>query len=253
MEAFFFKLRCLRLTRLLKNHIISVLVNRNTRIIVTEPFPSKPVFQVTINEKERMKNVFHILVCFCNWSVLAQPVSDDLMNLRIESLEKAIHKNPLNDSLIWERIELSSLGFPDFDVVLNFEFTEVKRQTVLELKKRFSSDFERIERKHIAKKKFNLVEEGDFYLNRIWYNFNCLEFDKAIADAIHLRDSASYSEYDGRGEYYNEWANLSLFYLYIFKQEFTLAFQTSDVILNQLKIKNPNSITLHTTEVTKTS
>jgi hypothetical protein len=123
-------------------------------------------------------------------------------------------------------------GFPTLHEVMHFEFTETRQKNALELKKKFTADFERLEKKQIAKKKFDIVEEGDFYLHRLWFHFHCLEFEKAIADAIHLRDSASYSKYDGRGEYYHYWANFSLYYLYILNQDYPNALKTIDDILD---------------------
>lgn len=170
-------------------------------------------------------------MCLWGGTLFAQPVSEEFILLRIESLEKAIQKHPHNDSLLWERIELSMSGFPTLHEVMHFEFTESKRKNAILLKKKFGADFDRLEKNQIAKKKFDFVEEGDFYLHRIWFYFHCLEFEKAIADAIHLRDSASYSKFNGRGEYYHNWANFSLFNLYILNQDYPSALKTIDDIL----------------------
>ena len=173
-----------------------------------------------------------VILCFSLTSMVhSQPTSDEYFKLRLENLEKAIQKHPRNDSLLWERIELSINGFPSLDEVMNFEFTETRKKNAIDLKNKFSADFERLEKNQIAKKKFNFVEEGDFYLHRLWFHFHCLEFEKAIADAIHLRDSASYSKYNDRGEYYHNWANFSLFNLYILNQDYPNALKTVDTIL----------------------
>ncbi|MFN5985081.1 MAG: hypothetical protein ACK479_16585 [Fluviicola sp.] len=178
-----------------------------------------------------MKTIFWLVVCLWGGTLFAQPVSDEHIKLRLENLEKAIRRNPFNDSLIWERIELSISGFPTLHEVLHFEFTETRKKNALETNQKYSADIERLEKNLIAKKKFDIVEEGDFYLHRLWFHFHCLEFEKAIADAIHLRDSASYSKYDGRGEYYHNWANFALFNLYILNQDYPNALKTIDNIL----------------------
>lgn len=180
---------------------------------------------------DKWKFLWVVLCCSLTSLVIAQPASEEYFKLRLESLEKAIQKHPHNDSLLWERIELSMSGFPTLDEVLHFEFTETRKKNAIELKKKYSADFEQLEKNQIAKKKFNIVEEGDFYLRRIWFHFHCLEFEKAITDAIHLRDSASYSKYDGRGEYYHNWANFALFNLYILNQDYPNALKTIDNIL----------------------
>lgn len=70
-----------------------------------------------------------VILCFSLTSMVhSQPTSDEYFKLRLENLEKAIKKHPRNDSLMWERIELSINGFPSLDEVMNFEFTETRKK-----------------------------------------------------------------------------------------------------------------------------
>jgi len=103
----------------------------------------------------------------------------------------------------------------------------------------FNSDFQKIYKNVIALKKKDIVEDGDFYLNRIWFYFNMGELNKAIEDAKHLRDSASYSRYSDRAGYYHNWALFSLFSLYVMTGEFEGAVSSLDSLLSKKKNESP--------------
>ena len=65
------------------------------------------------------------------------------------------------------------------------------------------------------------------------------EIEKAIEDAQYLRDSASYSRFSQRGDYYNNWALYSLYNLYIVDNQFKNALNTIDTMLKKKKNNDP--------------
>jgi hypothetical protein len=103
----------------------------------------------------------------------------------------------------------------------------------------FNTDFIKIYNSVIKEKKYNIVEEGDFYLNRMWFYENMLEIDKAIEDAKYLRDSASYSRYSERGDYYNNFALYSLFNLHVINRQYEEALEAINTMLDKKESESP--------------
>ena len=59
------------------------------------------------------------------------------------------------------------------------------------------------------------------------------EIDKAIDDAKYLRDSASYSRYSERGDYYNNFALYSLFNLHVINKQYEEALKAINTMLDK--------------------
>lgn len=83
------------------------------------------------------------------------------------------------------------------------------------------------------------MEEGDFYSGRLLFYFHINEIDKAIQDAQYLRDSASYSRFWRRGEYYNDWALYALYTLHICNHNYQEALEAIDTFLEKRKRNDP--------------
>lgn len=164
-----------------------------------------------------------IVWSFCTCVLSAQPNPQDLYPLRIEMLNAQIKEDPDNYLLIWERLQMQ-VGLLDhlgpMERVYQFDpQAPLPEQPYANLE----ADFNRLYQEVIAPGDFSEIEEGDFYLNRIWYSVNRRQIQKAQADALHLRNSASYSRYGGRGDYYYNWALFSLYCLHVIDRDFPQA------------------------------
>ncbi|MBR9922422.1 MAG: hypothetical protein GYB31_16415 [Bacteroidetes bacterium] len=161
---------------------------------------------------------------------------------RIETITEQLKTDSLNYNLIWERLEMqvNLLGnFPPNNQIYQYTVDSGRLEARQAYYADLRRDFNKLYENAILPKKYEIVEEGDFYLNRMFFHFNTHEIDKAIADGIYLRDSASYSKYSERGDYYNDWALFSLFNFYILKDNFEKALQAVDSSLEKHKIADP--------------
>jgi hypothetical protein len=165
---------------------------------------------------------------------------------RIKEITEQLKTDSLNYGLIWERLEMkvsllnSNVGSVTQDQIFSLKIDSTSKKTIKKLYfDEFNIDFDKIYNNIIKEKKYNIVEEGDFYLNRIWFYSCLLEIDKAIKDAKYLRNTASYSQYWQRGEYYNDWALISLFNLYVIDKQYENALECIDTMLENRKKENP--------------
>lgn len=190
-----------------------------------------------------MKNLIVIIYILTSNYSFGQPNPQETYSERIKVITEQLKKDSLNYELIWERLEMKvSLmgGFGLHDEIFS-KADSINRTKVRELYfEEFNTDFNKIYDNIIKVKKYDLVEEGDFYLNRIWFYFNMMEIDKAIEDAKYLKDSASYSHFSERGDYYNDWALYPLFHLYVINKQYEDALDAIDIMLKKKKKKNPN-------------
>lgn len=171
-----------------------------------------------------------------------QPNPQERYPERIKAITEQLKIDSLNYELIWERLKMkvNLMGsFPPLEEIFSFQVDSFKIRRRELFFDEFNSDFIKIYDNIIQLKYFENVEEGDFYLNRIWFYFNMLEFDRAIEDAIYLRDKASYSRFWQRGEYYNDWAISSLFNLYALKKDYDKALETINFKLEKQKNESP--------------
>ena len=171
-----------------------------------------------------------------------QPDPRDVYPAQIKSITEKLKTDSLNYNLIWERLEMKINlmgGFPPSYEIFSFKIDSNKTRRRELYFDEFSKDFTIIYDSVIRVNNFYFIEEGDFYLNRIRFYYNMLEFDKAIKDAKFLRDFASYSKFSERGEYYNNWALYSLFYLNIVTNQYESALNAVNTLLEKKKIKDP--------------
>ncbi len=172
----------------------------------------------------------------------AQPSPQEAYPARIQAINEILKTDSLNYALIWERLEMKvnmMAKFPMAHELCDFKLDSTEIGQKLPFYDEFNADFVKIHEKVIMEGKDEIVEVGDFYLNRMWFYAGVNELDKAIADATYLRDSASYSRYSDRGDYYNNWALYSLFDLYIMKGDGESALMAIDAMLDKKKIQDP--------------
>lgn len=185
-------------------------------------------------------NFFTLLLTLMALGLEAQPDPQELYPFRIAALNDEIAADPSNHLLIWERLQLQvslldHLG--GLDQVYQYDASQpIPEQPYANL----DEDFARLYKEVIAPGDFSKIEEGDFYLNRIWYHFNRREFQKAQDDAGHLRDSASYSRYGGRGDYYYNWALFSLYCLHVIDNDFPQALKVIQAMQAKKPEENPS-------------
>lgn len=183
-----------------------------------------------------------LLILTYNFS-FGQPDPQERYPERIRAITEQLKTDSLNYKLIWERLAMKVNllgGFGALD-----DLFSPKSDSSVKTKNRelyfneLNTDFNKVYDHTVKVKKYDIVEEGDFYLNRIWFYFNMNEIHKAIEDAKYLRDSASYSRYGERGDYYNNWALFSLFNLYVIDNQYEEALRAIDTMLEKKKKANP--------------
>jgi hypothetical protein len=182
-----------------------------------------------------------IFVLTFNFS-FGQPNPQDMYPERIRAITEQLKTDSLNYELIWERLKMNVNlmgGFGSQDEIFSLKIDSINKAKRSVHFDEFNTDFNKIYNNIIKVKNYEIVEEGDFYLNRIWFYFNMLQINKAIADAIYLRDSASYSRYSERGSYYNKSALYSLFNLYVVNNQYVEALEAIDTLLQKKKTENP--------------
>jgi len=190
-----------------------------------------------------MRNlVILIFILLSNFS-FGQPNPQEGYPKRIKEITEKLKTDSLNYELIWERLNMEVNlmgGFGTLDDIFLLKANSSNRIKNRELNfNLFNTEFNKIYDNIIKVKKYDIVEEGDFYLNRIWFYFKANEIDKAIEDAKYVRDFASYSRYRERGDNYNSRALYSLFNLYIINNQYEEALKAIDSLLEKKKKKNP--------------
>jgi hypothetical protein len=206
--------------------------------------PSRKTLAVTrFKHYPKMRNLINVILILAAHYSFGQPNPQESYPKRIKEITEQLKTDSLNYKLIWDRLEMKVNllgGFGTLDDIFL-----LKSDSADKIKKReinfseYNTDFIKIHDNIIKLKKFDVIEEGDFYLNRIWLYFKANEIEKAIEDAKYLRDSASYSRYSERGEYYNKWAIYSLFNLYVLTNQYNEALGAIDTLLEKKKSENP--------------
>ncbi len=189
-----------------------------------------------------MKTFLFSFVLLLSCMGFAQPDPQEAYPERIKWITEELKTDPNNYELIWERLNLQVNlmgGFPMLRDIFSFEGDPQKLSNNRPDLSQVSADFSLVYDSIIQQKKFDVVEEGDFYLNSIWFHFHQQEYEKAIDCARYLRDSASYSKYYGRGDYYHKWALFSLFNLYILNDQYHEALNAANAMLNENKKNDP--------------
>lgn len=191
-----------------------------------------------------MKHFILIPFIIISISGLSQPDPSEEYPARIKAITEQLKSDPLNYKLIWERLDMKvsgSFGTSHDIFSLKIDTVEKRKRSehYFEEYNNINNDFIKIFDNVIKEEKYDIVEEGDFYLNRIWFHFSMLEIEKAIEDAKYLRDSASYSRFSQRGDYYNNWALYSLYSLYVVDNQFENALNMIDTMLEKKKNKGP--------------
>lgn len=190
-----------------------------------------------------MKISLFVALFFTSFLSFGQPSPELHYPERVAAINEQLKTDSLNYTLVWERLQMqvSLLG----GSVSSDEMLSWKTDTAIPAAKRrlyythLNADFEKIYQHILLPKQYEIAEEGDFYLNRIWFYSHMSEWDKAIRDARYLRDSASYSQYSDRGEYYHMWALFSLFHLHIVTHEYKPALAAIDSMLEFNKRDDP--------------
>ncbi len=190
-----------------------------------------------------MRNLIIIILIIASNFSFGQPNPQLGYPKRIKAITEQLKTDSLNYELIWEKLEmevnlLGGLGAHD-EIFYPKNDESVRKANIKEhFFNELNTDFNKIYNNLIKVKKYDIVEEGDFYLNRIWFYFNVNKIDKAIEDAKYLRDSASYSRYWERGDMYNNWALYSLFNLYVINNQYKEALGAIDTMLEKKKREN---------------
>lgn len=177
-------------------------------------------------------------------SGFAQPSPRATYPALIQAITNQLKTDSLNYSLLWKRLAMKVnlfSGFPNTDEVFSYKVGSNKTEKKERYFDEYNTDFNTIYTHVIQAKKFDITEEGDFYLSRMWFCFAMLEYDCAIEAAEYLRDSASYSKYWGRGEYYNDWALFSLFNLNVINQQYDEALKAVNSWLAKKKRNDPKA------------
>jgi hypothetical protein len=190
----------------------------------------------------KMKNRIILISILISKLAFGQPNPQERYPERIKAITEQLKTDSLNYELIWERLEMKvnlagRLVNSDDIFSINIDsLSKAKRNIHFD---EFNTDFIKIYNSVIKEKKYNIVEEGDFYLNRMWFYENMHEIDKAIEDAKYLRDSASYSRYSERGDYYNNFALYSLFNLHVINRQYEEALEAINTMLDKKESESP--------------
>lgn len=104
---------------------------------------------------------------------------------------------------------------------------------------RIEFDFKVLYDNVIKPRKFKIVEEGDYYLLRSSFYLQVAQFDKALEDATHLRDKASYSKYSDRGEYYHTWALQLIYRVYTMQRNYDMALKSIEEMIRWEQMQDP--------------
>lgn len=186
----------------------------------------------------QIRSLLLAFVIIAGANASAQPDPTQFYPKRIEEINKKLAESTNNYQLIWERLRMSvTLLYGDQFYFVFYHYPDhpdcIKNDC-----SGFEKDFETIYNNVIKAKNFSYVEEGDFYICRMQFYGKTLQVDKAIRDAIYLRDNASHSKYWQRGDYYNDWAIESLFRLYVMKKDYWRALDAINDVIRKEKATN---------------
>lgn len=190
-----------------------------------------------------MRNFTTLVFVLSGMISFAQPPPSNYYPERIAAITEQLKTDSLNYYLIWERLQMQVNllgGFGDAGAIFSTTIDSLKAQKGKLVFDEFNADFNKLYNNAIKVKNYDIVEEGDFYLNRIFLYFNTGKIEQAIADARYLRDSASYSRYWQRGDYYNNWALYALYNLYIVNKQYQQALEVIDSMLQKKKRNEPD-------------
>jgi len=177
--------------------------------------------------------------------VQAQPLGiEDIVRdypRKIKKINRQLKFMPENNKLIWDRTEMQA-GLISSYSRLNYPYDPLDSSGLsrkLVYYEECREGFEIIYEKLIKKKNFNIVEEGDYFISRLGFYASMHQFEKSIEDAIYLRDSASYSQYYQRGDYYHKQALHALLQNYKAIGNLELALESVDSLIQIDKTHRP--------------
>jgi hypothetical protein len=186
-----------------------------------------------------------LLLLFFHLHSLAQPDPRPGYEKRIAEIGRQLKKNPRDYALIWERLDMKVSLLNGDRFYQPFDEYPEKPDCIKLDCKTFEKEFQQLYKKVIRVKDFSFMEAGDFFLTRMIFYGKTGQLDRAIEDAYHLRDSASYSKYHERDEYYNDWAWQSLFRLYVLKKNYDMALFIINKIIEKEKRSSPEKYYTH--------
>jgi hypothetical protein len=168
-----------------------------------------------------------------------QPDPREYYPLRLELIEQELAHDPDNHALLWERLEKRSLlMMGEYACEVFYTCNDTIDCGMFHCDE-MEADFIFFEFQYARKGDFSLFEEGDFYLLRMNYFEIVGAYFHALHDACYLRDFASYSQYQDRGEYYYDHALWSLFRLQVKNSDYFMARLAIDQILEKLRQTDP--------------
>jgi hypothetical protein len=189
-----------------------------------------------------MKSLYlFVFLILTNYS-FSQPNPQEAYPLRIQQITAQLKTDSTNYQLIWERLEMQVNllgGFPTHREIFAASKDSTASPKESAYFKALEQDFNKISLNLIQPKKYDIAEAGDFYLNRLKFNYKRNNINKAIQDAIYLRDSASFSRYSGRGAYYERWANFALYNLSVLTSDFDGALKAVNNVLDKRQQQEP--------------
>lgn len=172
-----------------------------------------------------------------------QPSPQESYPEKIKAITEQLKTDSLNYKLIWEKLEMkvNLMGMfksPDEIFSINPKSSDWTKLRELHFDE-FNADFNKIFNNIIKEKRYEIAEEGEFYLNRMCFYFDMMEIDNAIKDARYLKDSASYTCYWQTRDYYDNSALYSLFSLYVIDKRYKEALGAIDTMLEMRKKRTP--------------
>ncbi|MFM9986342.1 MAG: hypothetical protein ACKVOK_13975 [Flavobacteriales bacterium] len=186
-----------------------------------------------------------LFLIFLPVSLFAQPDPAMYYRDRLEIIEQELAHDPDNHALLWERLEKrTSLMMSEYGCEVFYTSNDTIDCGFF-LCYEMERDFIFFEFQYARKGDFSLFEEGDFYLLRMNYFEILGEYYHALHDAYYLRDVASYSQFQDRGEYYYDQAMWSLFRLQVKEGDYFMAKWAIDQILDKSKETKPEVYFAH--------
>lgn len=164
----------------------------------------------------------------------AQPDPRDTYPYELKEVNEKIKNDSLNSSLRWERANLRIELMRQSRYRFDDPFSDLK-ETDTDCDYFKCAQIER-DLEFVYYKWPNSLDEGNFYLQRMIYYDNTKQFDKALHDALCLKDSIHFSNYGGRLTYYKEHGTNALPGLYILNGNYDMALVVLDKIIIDEKI-----------------
>jgi hypothetical protein len=183
-----------------------------------------------------MKTIILALVLLAQTALQAQKAAPVDHKAHILRLTEQIKAEPTNYELYWERLG-HSVGTGPIHYELDYQ-PDTSNYSQMN-GARIEFDFKVLYDNVIKPRKFKIVEEGDYYLLRSSFYLQVAQFDKALEDATHLRDKASYSKYSDRGEYYHTWALQLIYRVYTMQRNYDMALKSIDEMIRWEQMQDP--------------